>query len=199
MLLGACGNNSTTNDKNTSEVNTSQENTKMQDTTKNNVSEKEAKTAEEAKNCAASEVHAYLNDTDTSGTNIRNSPGGDVVVQLVKNEEDAAFFLTLIEARDGWFKVKSPIGGMENDVEIPNGEGWIHSSMIAVSTRNYDGQDLELLDHPKNGNVVGVIEDESYGLQIKDFCGTWVKVSYKGTIGWIDGNWLCGNPLTSCS
>jgi SH3-like domain-containing protein len=88
---------------------------------------------------------------------------------------------------------------MEEDVEIPNGEGWIHGSVIGVDTRNYGGQTLELLDSPINGNVVGEIKEQVYGLKLKDICGRWVQVDYKGIVGWIDSNWLCGNPLTTCS
>lgn len=71
--------------------------------------------------------------------------------------------------------------------------------MISVSTRNYAGQDLQLLDKPKDGNVVKVLDHESYGLRLKDMCGEWVQVEYKGTVGWIEASWLCGNSLTSCS
>ncbi len=42
-------------------------------------------------------------------------------------------------------KVKSPINGMESDIEIPNGEGWIHGSVVSVDIRNYSGQHLNLL------------------------------------------------------
>jgi len=199
ILLSSCGSNSNTRDENNAEVIISQEDINIQDNSKNNLLEEVAETPAKEKNCSSSEMHVYLNDPDDSATNIRKSPGGDIVTQLVKDDQNFEFFLILTKAQDGWFKVKSPISGMENDFEIPNGEGWIHGSVISVDTRNYGGQVLKLLDKPKNGNVVGIIEGESYGLRIKDICGTWVKVEYKGIIGWIQDSWLCGNPLTTCS
>ena len=173
--------------------------TSVDDKNKKSSVPKELASTPISNNCTPSTLEVYLNDIDESGTNIRQSPGGKVVMQLVKGDIDDEFFITLTQAQKGWFKIKSPIGGMEEDVEIPNGEGWIHGSVIGVDTRNYGGQTLELLDSPINGNVVGEITTEAYGLKLKDICGRWVQVDYKGTIGWIDSNWLCGNPLTTCS
>jgi len=188
---------SDTSAKKSSEQTISQDITNLADKNKTDSSEEIKESLE--KKCAKSEVMVYLDDPDDSGTNIRKSPGGDVVLKLVKDDQDFEFSMNLTEAKDGWLLVKSPISGMENDFEIANGKGWIHGSVIAVNTRNYGGQDLELLDKPNNGKVVGVITDESHGLKIKDLCGTWVKIEYKGTIGWIEGSWLCGSSLTTCS
>ncbi|MFK7799129.1 MAG: hypothetical protein AB8E82_16875, partial [Aureispira sp.] len=188
ILLSACStdkHNDTSNDK-------TQVAAKSQ--TKNSSPETVAAAPTANNNCTPSTLDVYLNDPDDSGTNIRNSPGGKVVLQLVREDADAEFFLTLSQAQNGWFKIKNPIGSMEEDVEIPNGEGWIHGSVIAVDTRNYGAQTLELLDKPINGNVVEVIKEQAYGLKLKDICGRWVQVEYKGTVGWIDSNWLCGNP-----
>lgn len=162
-------------------------------------SQNETAIAEKKSNCNAFELNAYLNDPDNSGTNIRQSPGGNIVMKLVKDDQNIMFFFTITEAENEWFKLKSPIEGMENEIEIPNGEAWIHGSVISVDTRNYAGQKLTLLDKAENGKTIGVIKDVSYGLILKDICGDWAQVKYNDTIGWIEIKWLCGNPLTSCS
>ena len=192
FLFGSCGSNSNSENEQNKKATISQEKKK------NNTSETAIITPVKEKGCDASDVDVYINDSDDSGINIRKSPNGEVVLKLTKTEDDE-FFLKLIERQDGWFKIKGPIGGMESDIEIPSNEGWIHGSVIAVNTRNYGNQDLELLDNPKNGNLVGVIKEESHGLRLKDLCGSWVQVEYNGTIGWIESSWLCGNPLTTCS
>jgi hypothetical protein len=195
IFLISCGNDSN-NDENRNEVVTAvPEKSVSENTPKDNIVPSPTPNS----NCTPSTLEVYLNDPDESGTNIRQSPGGKVVMQLVKGDIDDEFFIKLTQADKGWFKIKSPIGGMEEDVEIPNGEGWIHGSVIGVDTRNYGGQTLELLDSPINGNVVGEIKEQVYGLKLKDICGRWVQVDYKGIVGWIDSNWLCGNPLTTCS
>ena len=144
-------------------------------------------------------LHVYLNDPDKSGTNIRKTPKGDVVMQLIPKGEDDHYFITLSEVKDGWFKIEK-ISGMEvENIEIEGSEGWIHGSVLGVDTRNYGRQTLDLLDAPKSGKVVGTIKEEVYGLKLKDMDGEWVKVEYKGVLGWINSEWLCGNPLTTCS
>jgi len=199
----ACGSDNSTPTENPSEATTTQENTNASsegDAMEEAVAVEEvAEPSVEARTCDASETDAYLDDPDLTGTNIRNRPGGDVIMQLVKDDINIEFFLTLTEAQDGWFKLKSPIGGMEGDIDIPNGEGWIHGSVISADTRNYGGQTIELLDSPEVGTVVGTIEEEVGGLKILDMCGLWVKVEYDGIAGWIERDWLCGNPLTTCS
>lgn len=196
VLLSACGTD-TSDDK--ARVEATSTPTEASPDANNSSTETAATTPTANNNCTPSTLDVYLDDPDDSGTNIRNSPGGKVVLQLVRADADAEFFLTLSQAQDGWFKIKNPIGSMEEDVEIPNGEGWIHGSVVAVDTRNYGAQSLELLDKPINGTVVGVINEAAYSLKLKDMCGRWVQVEYKGTIGWLDSNWLCGNPLTTCS
>ena len=149
--------------------------------------------------CLPTKIRVYLNDPDTSGTNIRKIPNGKIIMKLIKDELNYEFFIMVTEAKNGWFKITEPIGGMENDIEIPNGEGWIHGSVISVDTRNYGGQQLSLLEKPKTGKTIKIIKKEVIGLRLKDVCGKWVKVEYEKTSGWIESKWLCGNPLTNCS
>lgn len=151
------------------------------------------------KNCDFNEIQVYLNDSDSSGTNIRKSPNGKIMSVLRKNKQNSEYLITLTEAKQGWFKIKSPIEGTETDIDIPNGYGWIHGSVISVDTRNYGGQNLKLLDKPKSGKTVKIIEKEALGLTLVDMCDNWVKVNYNGHIGWIEDRWLCGNPYTNCS
>ena len=190
ILLGSCGSNSNTTKENAAEPVTSQKEKK---------SEVITGTPDAANNCASSKLEVHVKDANESGTNIRKSPSGEVLLTLVESDEDSKYSFNITESRDGWFKIENPISGMERDIEIPDGEGWIHSSVIAVNTRNYGGQDLNLLENYENGKVVGVIKEESYGLRIKELCGSWVKVDYNGTVGWIEADWLCGNPWTTCS
>lgn len=144
------------------------------------------------------EILVYLNDPDNTGTNIRLIPGGEVVMQLIEDDYNDAYVLTLTEVKGNWFKIKNPIERMESDVEIPGGIGWIHNSVISVDTRNYAGQHIKLLDTPETGETVGVIENEVY-VKVKNMCGKWVKVEHQGSVGWIENEWLCANPRTTCS
>lgn len=149
--------------------------------------------------CYPSEIQAYLNDADKSGTNIRKSPNGEIIKTLIKDDVNFEYMITLTTSQDGWFKIKNPITGSENDINIPGGEGWIHGSVISVDTRNYQGEHLKLLDKPGDGETLVIFEDQAAGLHLIEICGNWVKVEYNKHKGWIESKWLCGNPLTTCS
>ena len=151
------------------------------------------------KECRSSEISVYLNDPDKSGTNIRRTPKGEIITKLIVDDLNLEYSILVTKAKNGWFKVKSPINGMESDIEIPNGEGWIHGSVVSVDIRNYSGQHLNLLEKPIDGKIVKVIKKELIELRVKDICGDWVKIEYDKTAGWIESKWLCGNPLTNCS
>ncbi|MFK7810020.1 MAG: hypothetical protein AB8F74_19600, partial [Saprospiraceae bacterium] len=134
-------------------------------------------------------IDVYLTDPDVNGTNVRQEPNGKIILKL----KDDYFTLTITEAREGWFKLKKIIGVEGNNIEIPGGAAWVHHSVIGVSTR----RKIKLLDKPKDGRVVGTI-DQEIGVQVKDKYLDWVQVEYKGLIGWIASEWLCGNPVTTC-
>jgi len=152
-----------------------------------------------SQSCYPNEIEAYLNDADKSGTNIRKNPNGEIITTLTKDDVNFEYMLRLTASQNGWFKIKNPIMGVENDTNIPGGEGWIHGSVISVDTRNYQGEHLKLLDKPESGKTLVIFEEQVAGLNIIEICGNWIKVEYNHHIGWIESKWLCGNPLTNCS
>ena len=166
------------------------------------LSETNSETAEpqEKIDCSESRLLVSWDDPDPAGTNIRNNPKGKVIKTLNPSDFPDGCAFDIVEHSNGYFRIK---GGIQNaggdDVRLPGGEGWIHKSVISVGTRNYGGQTIEILDSPENGEVVGKIKKESYGLRIVDLCGAWVKINYKGTTGWVSNDWLCGNPWTTCN
>lgn len=198
VLFNSCGNNSSNIEQSRTDDVASSENITVEDN-KANLSEPEKESTKESKSCSSFALHVYLRDPDKSGTNIRKSPGGEILTKLIVDDKNFEYFLTLTEEKNGWYKIKGPIGSIENDVNLPDNEGWIHGSVLAVDTRNYGGQTIELIDNLEEGKVVGKIETESYELRIKGVCWDWIKVEYNGVIGWLESDWLCGNPLTNCS
>lgn len=193
LFIMACNSESQTEPKNENSI--SLESNKKQ-TIKDTTNTTESFEINKVNDCERSELAVYVNDPDDSGTNIRNRPGGKIVLTL--NGSENAFFLTVCESQNGWFKIKGNIEGLDEEYKIPKGEGWIHGTVISVDTRNYGKQELEILDSPIKGNTVATIKEESYGIRIKEICGSWVRIKYNGILGWIEADWLCGNPLTTC-
>lgn len=147
---------------------------------------------------------AYLNDPGEAYTNIRNKPSGDIVLQLPWGELEEEYMITVVEFVDGWFRIEGTIIGTEEDIEIPGGMGWVHPSVVATDTRNYDNQSISLYECPEETcKVTSTIDQESGGLKVLTACRDWVliELSYDDYYrkGWMKTKWCCGNPLTSCS
>lgn len=195
-LLTSCGGKNQEAQASSSVQNSTETSKKEAQSSENNSKTTEL---EEKTDCGASRLLVSWDDPDQSGTNIRNSPSGKVIAKINPSDFPDGCMLEIVEAANGWLRIKGTLHSPENDINLPNNEGWIHNSVISVGTRNYGGQTIQILDSPKNGNSVGKITKESYGLRILDLCGDWVKINYKGTIGWVSNEWICGIPWTTCS
>ena len=145
------------------------------------------------------EMDVYLWDESGTATNIREVPGGEVDVVLPAEND---YLLGVTDLQDGWFKVASIWAASDEEFIMTDNEGWIHSSVVAVSTRNYGGQELIIYESADvESEVKGLIVNEET-LRILDVCEEWAKIKFnrdgKMIEGWIQLEWLCGNPVTNC-
>jgi SH3-like domain-containing protein len=151
---------------------------------------------------AQNTVTAFIWDNDLT-TNIRNSPKGKVVMTV---SADEPYVFELSTPRNGWWRIETFYNAANYDEDTSlegssTGEYWIHYSVIAVSSRNYGGEDIYLRDAPdEDANIVAVFNEEVIFKPL-DVVGDWVKVKLDNTeiVGWIEKEWLCDNPLTTCS
>ncbi len=161
-------------------------------------SEEEIIESFEGNNCVV-EMEVYLSDNSGSPTNIREVPGGDVDLVLPVDDD---YLFEVIGFKDGWFKIKSIWASGGDEFVMTDNEGWIHRSVVGVGTRNYGGQELSVYKEadPDSG-ISGFIQEET-SLKILDVCDDWVKVEFNqaGEVieGWIEKEWVCGNPVTNC-
>jgi len=149
-------------------------------------------------NLANAQVDAWVNDNNPP-TNIRSSANGAVVMSL---PDTCSYMIGLSSPKNGWWRVEW-IEAAENAVEIslkgsPNGQYWIHYSVLGCSTRNYGNARWCLRDKPsKTGRPTYWFIDEQVVKPIS--CkGEWVQVELNGHKGWIEMEMLCSNPLTTC-
>ncbi len=141
--------------------------------------------------------------SDNTDTNIRNSPKGKVVKQLPKNGE---YMLVVCESKNGWWKIEDNeieayTDSFEGTTTVKEAEQcWIHYSVLGVSTRNYASQELKLYATPSEKAAVAYSFREEIKLHPIESRGEWVKVKTtdRKHTGWIQSEWLCGNPLTTC-
>ena len=142
----------------------------------------------------------YCFIADEGVTNIRNAPKGTVVYQIT---EPGSYMLYVFNPDNGWWQVYNSVLyeiDQADPILLPT-ESWIHSSVLGVSLRNYDGKAEPLYAAPDaTSAVVGRIDEMEALVHPVDMAagGEWVKVSYGKLTGWISTERLCDNPVTTC-
>lgn len=150
----------------------------------------------------AATFDVFITDKDGPYTNVRNAPKGDIVGRIPTNH---IIGLIVKTGRNGWL-IMDGNSYYDYDTDsthvIKSSKGcWIHYSVIAVSTRNYGGQTLRLREKDnKKSKVVYSFNNEIMLRPIEIRDNGWVLVSTADGKhkGWIEIEWLCGNPLTNC-
>ena len=149
----------------------------------------------------AQSLELYISDNTGTPTNVRNAPKGKVVATLPVG---STIILSVESPTNGWWKITR---GQYEDAERGDKKlkgsttgYWVHSSVLGIGTRNYGGQRLNLHQSPSSKSAITYSFKEELELNPIDIKGTWVKVRTKDGkhTGWIELEWLCGNPLTSC-
>ena len=143
----------------------------------------------------------FISDDDGPYTNVRDGVNGKIVGKIPVNED---IMLDVMSPKNGWWRI------FEGEYWNPDGDTtelkgsrtgyWIHSSVIAVSTRNYGGEKLCLMERPSAKSKVVYTFTEEILLNPVDIMGDWVKVKTTDGkhVGWILAEWLCGNSVTNC-
>ena len=139
----------------------------------------------------------FLHDNPNDAvTNLRSTPKGKIVKQL----PHGAYALYLSEMQNGWWKVVDIWDADEVEKLDSTKTYWIHYSVIAMGTRNYGGERLALKATPSSKSKTTYSFNKEILLRPLEIKDGWVKVRTvdgKHT-GWIEEDWLCGNPVTNC-
>jgi len=146
------------------------------------------------------DLPAYVADRDPLGLNVRSLPdkSGRVLARLVKGESEIT--VDVIGASgSGWLKITNAWHGDNGD--IFKEQGWVFGSMLATGTKGYPDYDAAARLYQtasKKGRILTKIPSESEVILL-DCAGSWAKVSYNGTIGWLARENQCGSPFTTCN
>ena len=149
----------------------------------------------------AQSIGVYILDNDGDFTNVRNAPKGKVVFKLPSRE---GVMIGVDKMVNGWWRIvgnMAQAGDFEYTITGSTTGYWIHSSVIAIGTRNYGGQKITLYKEPSEKSAAVFSFTDERDLRVLDMKGDdWVKVrTLDGKYtGWVDRNWLCGNSLTNC-
>ena len=148
-------------------------------------------------------LSVYVSDPAGTPTNVRSAPGGAMAGTLTA---DGDYLVRLIRCEKGWCQAIAidTVDQGPMQIQSPSGELWLHASVLAFSTRNYGGQTLALRPAPdKQAAPLFSFADEQIlrPLDFRAVDGTlWVQAetSDKKHRGWLEAEWVCGNPVTTC-
>ncbi|MGE5355934.1 MAG: SH3 domain-containing protein [Deltaproteobacteria bacterium] len=145
---------------------------------------------------------AYVQDPDKENpTNIRKDPGGEILISLKKSGE---YMVEIIGQKNAWFKINKIQVFDTEAVDIPGKTAWMHFSVLAVRTRNYADQSLNVYSLPNMKSKITAVIKEETEVRFKKINNDYVLIRFtdskgKNVEGWIKKDWLCGNPVTNCN
>ena len=147
--------------------------------------------------------YAYASSPDQTDVNVRATPGGTIVFKLDHNEP--GYTVDLYEVCNGWFRISPQIETVDQGpIVLKSKQAWIHGSQLGADTRNYGGEKLTFRTRPDANSPIAFTIEEEIGVSYVDMVKGWIKVKYtpkksrKSLIGWIETEWLCPNPVTTC-
>ena len=146
----------------------------------------------------ACDAEAYVVDKDPKGLNVRETPGvGGRVVAVIPLDEDGTVVHMIAADAKGWVRIDraETVGGRV----VFGGKGWVSGNMLGTETRGYGTKGVKLYGAAARGaKVLGTIPPES---EVKIFgCeAEKVQVRYRNTVGWLDADSQCPNPVTLCN
>lgn len=150
-------------------------------------------------------VEAYIVDPDTTGSNVRESPGGKV--KKVLHFKDRCTLATPVLISNGWLLMTT------DDICVEKVTGWMHTSLLYTSlnlkfTINDNYEQIAIPIYLREN--ASLSSAKTYKLVTKQevnivACdGTWVYVkatdaNKKIVYGWLSPKDQCSNPFTTCS
>ncbi len=139
----------------------------------------------------------FLNDSDTSGTIICETPNGKILYTIKNNPNDELFIMfNVLEVNQEWFRIET--------LNYPETiSGWIYGSVTAARIGNLDNS-MNIYQKPDSNSTIAASWTGMKIIQLVTFKGDWAKVKLtldndELVIGWIRSNLLCGNPYTYCN
>jgi len=141
---------------------------------------------------------------------IFDKPGGSVIFYLPPDEE-SGWGITITDKRRGYFKIANIWSQASNKLRYWDENWmedyefvWIKKGVVGINTENYDGQVVNLFEHPdRSSKVMGRFTDPQT-VVVFDVCENWAYVEAKDEnnqpiYGWLPPEDQCANPLSTCS
>lgn len=106
----------------------------------------------------------------------------------------------IIGYQNGWLQIRRA-ETIEGE-KVFEGKGWIPAGRVTANVQRSDGNSRKtapLYAGPAlSSKKIGTIPSETL-VTIVGYNCFGLKVKYKGKTGWLPKNYMCGNPVTTCS
>ncbi len=115
-------------------------------------------------------------------------------------EDGDETIVEIIGFKNGWLKIKRAV--TIDGQTVFEGQGWIPAGRVTANVQRPDGnskRSVPLYSRPTlSSKKAGTIPSETL-VKVVGYDCFGLKVKYKGKIGWLPKNYMCGNPVTTCS
>lgn len=141
---------------------------------------------EQASRTCACDVMMYLNDPDTSGTNVRDKVNGNIIRKLHYDKECLCLTVKIKSADDQW-------------LELEEG-GWVFGPLFAIGSRNYAQNEKVYLNESPSDESATVAEYQTeQEFKVLSCNGSWLYVEGKDKKrGWLNKEMQCPSAVTTC-
>lgn len=148
-------------------------------------------------------IAAYSIDKDPKGLNVRTGPGikNKIVARLTRVDDGGYAILPEMEivgSQGPWLRITRAVQGLDGKL-LFSGFGWVHSSLVATTTRGYERGHVMLrrARNPSSSAVAKVPRETEVSL--RGCKGSWALVEYKDKRGWLAPEDQCGTAATTCN
>ena len=148
----------------------------------------------EAADTRACNVTASVIDQDPQGTNVRKTPGGDVIATLRTAQDDWIEVHVIGQAGD-WYLIDRADRVGDDSKTIFRGKGYMHRTVLGADGL-VNGEPIRA-DHDVRSQQILASEDADQQVFLLGCWGDFMKVRVKGGVGWTKA--LCLNQRTTCS
>ena len=148
----------------------------------------------EAADTQTCNVTASVIDQDPRGTNVRKTPGGDVIATLRTPQDDWIEVHVVGQVGD-WYVIDRADRVGDDSKTIFRGKGYMHRTVLGADGL-VNGEPIRA-DHDVTSKQILRAEDSDQQVYLLGCWGDFMKVRVKGGVGWTKA--LCLNQRTTCS
>jgi SH3-like domain-containing protein len=147
-------------------------------------------TAPPARTC---DIRAYVAD-DVHALEIREQPSAKArVLRTIAPDFGVAH---VVGRRGGWFRVDGIVSD-ESDATLFAGDGWVPASALGTDISGSGDRNLYKEPRPDSAILATPLPDGG-GAALLDCAGTWARIRFHDSTGWLAPSGQCSSALTTC-